>query len=349
MSYKIVLLPGDGIGPEVTAGARLAMERAASVHGIDLQFETFSFGGEAIDIHGDPLPAETLQACLDADAVFLGAVGGPKWDDAPRRPEKGLLELRQEMAVFANLRPMKVLSGMETLSPLKDDLAKGADCLIIRELTGGVYFGSRKEGMDKASDVCEYSREEVIRIARIAFEAARGRRGIVTSVDKANVLATSRLWRAAVNELHRDEYSDVELRHQLVDSMAMKLITHPKDFDVILTENMFGDILSDEASVIAGSIGLSPSASIGASGPGLYEPIHGSAPDIAGQDKANPISAILSAAMLMRHSLKLEDLAKAIETAVETAIQNGLRTGDLGGTTGCVEAAQIIADTIASA
>jgi len=342
MTSKIVLLPGDGVGPEVTAATLSVLRAVQGVFGLDLTFEEKIFGGAAIDEVGDPLPDDTLQACLNADAIFLGAIGGPKWDGALVRPEPGLLRLRKELGVFANLRPLKVLSGLESFSPLKAELVKGADIMIVRELTGGVYFGEREEGTETASDVCTYSREEVERVARVAFEAARGRDKRLTSVDKANVLATSRLWRNAVTELQTRDYPDVLLHHQLVDSMAMKLITGPTEFDVVLTENMFGDILSDEASVIAGSIGLSPSASLGASGPGLYEPIHGSAPDIAGQDKANPIGAILSAAMMLRYSLNLETPANAIESAVEKALRDGLRTADLGGDVRCSEAAENI-------
>lgn len=339
---RIILLPGDGIGPEVTAAARAAMEAAARIYGLDLAFEEHSFGGAAIDAAGEPLPAQTRAACLEADAVFLGAVGGPKWDMAEKRPEQGLLGLRKALGVYANLRPMRVLPGMEAYGPLKPEISRGADLLIVRELTGGTYFGERVEGRERATDETVYTKEEVERVARVAFEAARGRRGKLASVDKANVMATSRLWRAAVMDLHKAEYFDIELSHVLVDAMAMKLVTGPGAFDVILTENMFGDILSDEASVIAGSIGLSPSASLGG-GVGLYEPIHGSAPDIAGQDKSNPTGGILSAAMLFRHSLGAEEAAAAIERAVEETLASGARTADLGGTmTGSAFAAAVV-------
>ncbi len=343
MSRRIVVLPGDGVGPEVTAAAMAILRAVADVFALDLAFDERPFGGAAIDAHGDPLPEETLRAAQSADAVFLGAVGGPKWDDGPVRPEQGLLRLRKELGVFANLRPLKVIAGLEGFSPIKEDRVKGVDILIIRELTGGIYFGDREEGDVRASDRCAYARDEIERVARIAFEAARARRGRLVSVDKANVLATSRLWRAVVNDLAAREFRDVETASQLVDSMAMKLITSPADFDVVLTENMFGDILSDEASVIAGSIGLSPSASLGAGAPALFEPVHGSAPDIAGADKANPVGAILSAAMLLRHSLRVEDAARAVERAVEAALGDGLRTADLGGACGCGEAARRIA------
>ncbi len=342
MTHRIILLPGDGVGPEVTNAARLVLEKAAAKAGVSLAFEEHPFGGAAIDASGEPLPEQTLAACLGAKAVLLGAVGGPRWDGAPKRPEQGLLALRKALGVFANLRPMRVLPGMEAYGPLRPELSRGADLLIVRELTGGTYFGDRIEGRERATDETVYTRKEVERVARVAFEAARGRKGRVLSVDKANVMATSRLWRAAVTELWKREYEDVRLDHGLVDAVAMKLVLAPGSFDVILTENMFGDILSDEASVIAGSIGLSPSASVGGD-VGLYEPIHGSAPDIAGQDKANPTGAILSAAMLARHSLGEEALAAAIERAVEEAIASGARTADLGGAVTCSAFAETVA------
>lgn len=334
MTARIVLLPGDGVGPEVTEAARRVLEAAASPAGVALGFKAHLFGGAAIDAAGDPLPPATLDACLASDGVLLGAVGGPQWDGGAKRPEQGLLALRKALGAFANLRPVRVLAGMEAYGPLRPEIARGADILIVRELTGGAYFGRREEGRERASDEIAYTRDEVERVARIAFEAARARRGAVLSVDKANVLATSRLWRAAVANLREAEYPDVALSHGLVDSVAMRVVLAPASFDVILTENMFGDILSDEASVIAGSIGLSPSASIGGR-VGLYEPIHGSAPDIAGKDRANPAGAILSAAMLARFSLRDENLARMIERAVEATLAGGVRTSDLGGRTGC--------------
>lgn len=346
MTLTIAFLPGDGVGPEVARAAQLVMMAAAEKFEIDLTFVERLFGGAAIDEFGDPFPATTKQACLEADAIFLGAVGGPKWDGADIRPEAGLLALRKKLGVFANLRPVQVHAGLEALSPLKEGSVKGVDILIVRELTGGVYFGDREEGCEVARDICTYSREEVERVARVAFDAAKGRRGKVTSVDKANVLATSRLWRAAVNDLHSREYSDIELKHVLVDAMAMKLIQTPASYDVVLTENMFGDILSDEASVIAGSIGLAPSASLGAGRPGLYEPIHGSAPDIAGQDKANPVGAILSAAMMFRHSLAAPEAALRIETVVGDALSAGVGTADVGGSAKCLDVAKAIAATV---
>ncbi len=346
MTCKIAFLPGDGVGPEVAAAARMVMMRAGEVFKVPMKFEDYDFGGVAIDRHGDPLPPETLTACLEADAVFLGAVGGPKWDKGGPRPETGLLALRKHLGVYANLRPIRVMPGKEALSPLNADRARGVDILIIRELTGGLYFGEKHEGTERASDSCVYTRAEVTRIARIAFEAARARRGKVTSVDKANVMATSRLWRATVIALHETDYRDVELEHVLVDAMAMKLIQRPAAFDVVLTENLFGDILSDEASVIAGSIGLAPSASLGDGTRGLYEPIHGSAPDIAGADKANPAGAILSGAMLLRFSLKEETPARAIERAVEETIAAGYGTADIGGRDSCSEFAARVAEAV---
>ena len=340
--HSIVLLPGDGVGPEVTRAARLVLEAVARRFGHDFAFAEHPIGGAAIDASGEPLPDATLKACLAADAVFLGAVGGPKWDGGLKRPEQGLLAIRKSMGLFANLRPAKIDEPLIDRSPLKADAVRGVDILIVRELTGGVYFGERTRTDTTASDLCTYSVEEIERVARIAFEAARGRRGKLTSVDKANVLETSRLWRETVVRLHGD-YPGVTLEHQLVDSMAMKLITSPSSFDVVLTENMFGDILSDEASVLAGSIGLLGSASLGASGPGLFEPIHGSAPDIAGQDKANPIGAIRSAAMLLRYGLKLEAEAEAVEAAVGAAVAAGELTGDLGGALGTQAMAERIA------
>jgi 3-isopropylmalate dehydrogenase len=331
MTANIAFLPGDGVGPEVAIAAKRILEAVARKFSLSLEFKDCFFGGAAIDACGDPFPAETKEACLAADAIFLGAIGGPKWDNAKRRPETGLLEMRKALGVYANLRPVSIAAGMEHLSPLRTERAAGVDMLIVRELTGGMYFGAREEGTTRATDQCLYTKEEVTRVARIAFESARKRSGRVASVDKANVLATSRLWRAAVNELHDAEYREVELSHVLVDAMAMKLIQQPAAFDVILTENLFGDILSDEASVLSGSIGLAPSASLGDGPRGLYEPIHGSAPDIAGQGTANPVGAILSAAMLLRHSLNEIPAADAIDAAVSNALAAGRGTGDIGG------------------
>ena len=322
--------------------ALLVLTRVAAKHSIELQIEHHKFGGAAIDAVGNPFPEETKAACLAADAIFLGAVGGPKWDGGSVRPEAGLLQMRSDLSVYANLRPLQVIEGLEDFSPLKKDRVEGVDILIVRELTGGVYFGKREEGVERATDECLYTKEEVERVARVAFDAAKGRNGRVTSVDKANVMATSRLWRKVVTDLHAREYKELELAHQLVDSMAMKLITGPSAFDVVLTENMFGDILSDEASVISGSIGLSPSASLGDGNIGLFEPIHGSAPDIAGQGKANPVGSILSIAMMLRHSLGAEAAAASVEQAVTKSVVAGARTADLGGDKSCHDVAEWI-------
>lgn len=330
---KIVLLPGDGIGPEVAEEARLCLELIASAADLDFDFETHDFGGIAIDRHGTPLPEATLAACRAADAVLLGAVGGPRWDEAAERPEAGLLKLRASLGLFANLRPGRVIPGLEAFSPLKAEVAEGADVLVVRELTGGAYFGEKSYSDDFASDTCVYTRGEVERVAHVAFRLAKQRRGKLTSVDKANVLASSKLWRRVVNEVAVD-YPEVTVDHLYVDAAAMALVTNPRRFDVILTENMFGDILSDEMSVIGGSIGLLGSASMGASDPGLFEPIHGSAPDIAGCDIANPAGMIASAAMML-DQLGLHDLAKLLDASVEQVLADGIRTADLGGEARC--------------
>ncbi len=293
------------------------------------------------------MPQETIDACLSSDGVLLGAVGGPKWDGQAQRPEQGLLAIRKAMGLFANLRPLQVSPVMAHRSPLKKEIVEGVDLIVFRELTGGVYFGDKGRKDDgSAYDVCSYSIEEIERVTRAAFKIAEQRRGKVTSVDKANVMETSRLWREVVTRIHAEEFPGVELKHALVDSMAMHLIQRPRDYDVILTENMFGDILSDEISVLGGSIGLLPSASLGTSGPGLFEPIHGSAPDIAGQDLANPVGTILSAAMLLRHSLGLEDEADSIEAAVAAVLAAGAVTADLGGELGTRGATDAILDAI---
>lgn len=335
MSLRVAVLPGDGVGPEVAGAASRVLDAACRAEGVGLRAEEHAFGGAAIDAHGAPLPDATRAACLASDAVLLGAVGGPRWDEAARRggprPEAGLLALRAAMGLFANLRPSRLFPGLATASPLRPEVVEGTDVLVVRELTGGIYFGDKQEGTDKASDLCPYSRAEVARVALVAFEAARARSGRVTSVDKANVLATSRLWRTVVDELAADA-PDVTVEHQLVDAMAMHLVTRPASFDVVVTENLFGDVLSDELSAIVGSVGLAPSASLGARGaPGLYEPVHGSAPDIAGAGVANPVGAVLSAAMLLRHSGASLAGAARIERAVEDALSDGLRTRDLGG------------------
>lgn len=336
MNANIVLLPGDGIGPEVVNEARLVLDAVAKLFGHTFQYSTHLLGGCAIDATGTAMPEATLKACQASDAILLGAVGGPKWDDpqAKVRPEQGLLAIRKGLGLYANLRPVKAIPSLAKLSPLKPERVAGVDFIVIRELTGGLYFGQPKgrtqtpQG-EQAVDTLVYTEGEIRRIVRLAFQLARNRRKLVTSIDKANVLESSRLWRKIAIEVGK-EFPDVKLEHQLVDSAAMRLITHASQFDVIVTENMFGDILTDEAAVLAGSLGLLPSASLGEGKLGLYEPIHGSAPDIAGKGIANPTGTILSAAMLLRHSLGLEAEARAIEAAVSAAIDEGIHTGDLG-------------------
>ncbi|KRG68653.1 3-isopropylmalate dehydrogenase [Stenotrophomonas terrae] len=332
MQANIVVLPGDGIGPEITAVAVDVLKAIASRFGHSFNFSEYDIGGIAIDRHGEPLPAATLDACSKADAVLLGAVGGPKWSDpnAKVRPEQGLLAIRKALGLFANLRPVRTHPAALNASPIKPELLKDVDFVVVRELTGGIYFGDKTRDADSASDLCRYTTVEIERVLRSAFRLAQARRGKLTSVDKANVLETSRLWRDIATRIGREEFPDVELEHQLVDSMAMHLIAKPRVYDVIVTENMFGDILTDEASMLAGSLGLLPSASLGEQGKvGIYEPIHGSAPDIAGKGIANPYATILSAAMLLRHSLGLEDEAAAIEQAVSAALDAGQFTADL--------------------
>ncbi len=334
---NIVLLPGDGIGPEVTAQARRVLDAAAKKVGGELAFESHAIGGIAIDETGAALPEETLEACLRADAVLLGAVGGPKWSDpsAKVRPEQGLLALRKAMNVYANLRPVRVHPELADRSPLKPERLDGVDFIVVRELTGGLYFGEprlreTKGGVERAVDTLVYTAPEIERVVELAFRLAKGRKRHVTSVDKANVLESSRLWRS-VAERVKEGHPDVALSHQLVDSCAMLLLTRAASFDVIVTENMFGDILTDEAAALAGSLGMLPSASVGDGRRGLYEPIHGSAPDIAGRGWANPLGAILSAAMLLRLSLSWDDAADTVERAVDRVIADGARTRDLGG------------------
>jgi 3-isopropylmalate dehydrogenase len=334
MKARIVVLPGDGVGPECVAEARKVLQAVAERKGHELGFETELIGGIAIDETGEPLPERTLRACQAADAVLLGAVGGPKWDDpsAKTRPEKGLLAIRKGLELYANLRPVKSYPELLESSPLKPERIAGVNLLLVRELTGGLYFGKQyreqtAQGL-KVVDTLEYTDREIQRVVKLAFELARGRGKKLTSVDKANVLESSRLWRSVTTELAR-EYEDVALEHQLVDSCAMRLVTAPGSFDVIVTENMFGDILSDEAAVLTGSLGMLPSASLGAGKRGLYEPIHGSAPDIAGQGICNPIGTILSAALLLRYSLGLEEEAQRVERAVEATLAAGARTRDL--------------------
>ncbi|MFC4726665.1 3-isopropylmalate dehydrogenase [Coralloluteibacterium thermophilus] len=332
-THHIAVLPGDGIGPEVTAAAVAVLRAGAERHGYRIEVSEHLVGGAAIDATGEPLPAETLAACRAADAVLLGAVGGPKWSDpgARARPEQGLLALRQGLGLYANLRPVRPHPAALGASPIKPHLLAGVDLLVVRELTGGIYFGARERSATHASDLCTYSVEEIERIVRRAGALARERRGYLVSVDKANVLETSRLWRETATRVMREEFPDVRLEHQLVDAMAMHLIARPREYDVIVTENMFGDILTDEASMLAGSLGLLPSASLGDGRVGLYEPIHGSAPDIAGRGVANPFAAIASAALLLRHSLGLEDEAACIEQAMARALDAGALTADLAG------------------
>jgi len=344
MKITLAVLPGDGIGPEVTAAAIEVLRTVAGAAGHAIDAAEHAIGGSAIDATGEPLPQATLEACLAADAVLLGAVGGPKWSDpnARVRPEQGLLALRAALGVYANLRPLRVHPRLAALSPLKTERLHGVDLVFVRELTGGAYFGRKSREGDSALDECRYSSGEIERVVRRACALARTRRGRLTSVDKANVLETSRLWRSTAERV-ASGYPDVALEHQLVDSMAMLLLTRPAAYDVIVTENLFGDILTDEAAALAGSLGVSPSASLGDGRRGLYEPIHGSAPDIAGRGIANPIGAILSAALLLRHSLGLDDEAAAVEAAVDAVLDADELTADLGGsaTTAEVTAAVI--------
>ena len=336
MKKTICLLPGDGIGPEILAEGVKVLKAAAEKFGHEFVFDTAHIGGSAIDAAGDPLPEETVHKCRNADAVFLAAVGGPKWDAlAPeKRPEKGLLRIRKELELFANLRPAMLLPELAGACLLRADIAaKGLDLVVVRELTGDIYFGEprgqeMRDGLRTGYNTMVYNEEEIRRIATVAFETARKRRNKVCSVEKSNVLETSRLWKEVVIETHR-QYTDVELTHMYVDNAALQLVRDPSQFDVILTGNIFGDILSDEASVITGSLGMLPSASMGASGPGLFEPIHGSAPDIAGQNKANPLATILSGAMMLRLGFDMGKEADAIEAAVRTALADGFRTGDI--------------------
>lgn len=337
MAFRIVLLPGDGIGPEVVAQAKRVLEAVSSATQVVFHFEEHLIGGSSIDCHGTALTDQALAACRQADAVLLGAVGGPKWDnpEAAIRPEQGLLGLRKGLGVFANLRPVQVHPALLDASPLKPEKLAGVDLMVVRELTGGLYFGQPKgreivDGHERAVDTLVYTDYEIRRVVRMAFRLAQQRRKKVTSVDKANVLESSRLWRKVATEVSA-EFPDVTLEHMLVDTAAMRLVTSPANIDVLVTENMFGDILTDEASVLAGSMGMLPSASLGDGSAGLFEPIHGSAPDIAGRGIANPIGTILSAALLLRHSLGLPDQAAVIEQAVWDAINAGARTVDLGG------------------
>ena len=345
-SFDVLLLPGDGIGPEVVGAAREVMDSVAEHFGLDIRYEERKIGGAAIREEGEPISDETLEKASQSDSVLLGAAGHPDFDDAPVRPETGLLKLRKHLGAFANLRPVETIPALADSSTLKREILEGVDILVVRELTGGMYFGEKNEGEDYASDLCEYSREEVERVARVAFDAAKRRKRRVTSVDKSNILATSRLWRGVVEEIAED-YPEVELDHVLVDAAAMFLIREPSRFDVILTENMFGDILSDEAAMLPGSMGMLASASLGEPGtPGIYEPVHGSAPDIAGQGVANPYATILSAAMMFRHSLGRPDVANAIEQGVSMGLETHHFTPDLGGSKSTEEVTKAVSKWI---
>jgi 3-isopropylmalate dehydrogenase len=337
MTKTIALLPGDGIGPEITAPTVELLNRLG-----DFAFEEHLFGGVSIDAHGTALTDEVTAACQGADAVLLAAVGGPKWDTtdpSKPRPEQGLLGLRKALGLYANLRPVRPVPALYDASPLKREIIEGTNLLVVRELTGGLYFGDRGRRDGTAWDTMIYSVEEIERIVRTAFEATRTK---LTSVDKANVLESSRLWREVVLRIHAEEFPQIELEHVLVDNAAMQLVSNPTSFEVIVTENMFGDILSDEAAMLTGSIGLLPSASLGGDGPGLFEPVHGSAPDIAGKGIANPLAMFLSAALLLRHGFAMEAEASAVESAVDRALADGLRTADLGGSATTAEAAQAV-------
>ncbi|HEX4649222.1 MAG TPA: 3-isopropylmalate dehydrogenase [Steroidobacteraceae bacterium] len=336
MKAQLAVLAGDGIGPEVTAEAVRSLRAVAQLFGHEFETTELPFGGAAIETHGDPLPEPTLRACRSSDAVLLGAVGGPKWSDprARLRPEQGLLRLRQSLGAFANLRPVRVHPALADASTLKPEVVEGVDLLFVRELTGGIYFGEHRRDGTQAVDVCTYTVAEIERITRVAARLASVRRRRLVSIDKANVLETSRLWREVTARVVAAEFRDVTLEHMLVDAAAMHLIRRPRDFDVLVTENMFGDILTDEAAMLAGSLGLLPSASLGEGRGGIYEPIHGSAPDIAGRGIANPIGAILSGALLLRHSLGLDTEAAALERAVAEALAAGARTRDIAPASG---------------
>lgn len=343
MNKTIAIIKGDGIGPEIVTEAMAVLDTVAAKFGHTFTYQDAPMGGNAIDTFGVPLPDSSLETCMKSDSVLLGAVGGPKWDDQPadKRPERGLLKLRGAMGLYTNVRPARMFSDLSASCPLRPDIAaKGIDFVVVRELIGGVYFGEHStaevDGEQKATDIMAYSEHEIRRVAHVAFQMARKRRKRVTSIDKANVLDTSRLWRKTVTEVAK-EYPDVELLHIYVDNAAMQIVRDPSQFDVVVTENMFGDILSDEASQITGSIGMLPSASLRADGFGMYEPIHGSAPDIAGRGIANPLATILSAAMLLRHSFGLAAEADAVESAVGRALADGVRTNDLGGAATCAE------------
>jgi len=361
MSHKVTVLPGDGIGPEVVEEAMAVLSQAGDIYGFAVDVEEGPVGGASIDAHGKPLTDEVLAMAKSSDAVVLGAMGGPKWDalDYSIRPERALLALRQELGLFANLRPVKLFAPLAQASTLKPEVVEGTDLVVVRELTGGIYFGQPKgvtteaDGSERGVNTLVYTTPEIERIARVAFEAARRRRGRVTSVDKANVLESTELWRKVVTRVRDEEgYGDVELDHVLVDNCAMQLIRDPRQFDVIVTTNMFGDILSDEAAMLTGSIGMLPSASLGGK-VGMYEPVHGSAPDITGQDKANPLATILTVALMLRHSFDQGDAADLIEQAVERVLEAGYRTPDIaegeGPVVGCKKMGALVRQEIAAA
>ena len=345
MTRKIVALAGDGIGPEIMEAGLEVLASISEKTGFDYEIDRRPFGGAGIDVTGHPLPDETLKASREADAILLAAIGSPQYDDAPVRPEQGLLALRKELNLYANIRPVKIFESLKHLSPLKPERITGVNFVVVRELTGGIYFGDHILEEKKARDINDYSYEEVERIIRKAFEIARSRRKILTSIDKQNVLATSKLWRKVAEEVAKD-FPDVTLEHQLVDSAAMLMITNPAKFDVIVTENLFGDILSDESSVLSGTLGVMPSASHSEDGPSLYEPIHGSAPDIAGQGIANPISMILSVAMMLRDSFGRYEDADRIEDAVEATLAAGILTRDIGGQASTKEMTEAIIERL---
>ena len=347
---RLLVLPGDGAGPEVVAEAVKVLGAVTERFGLQCSIEYALIGGAAVERTGEPLPGETLHACRSADAVLLGAVGGPRWDGLPAdlRPERALLALRKALGLYANLRPVRAFPELVEISPLRGEVVQGTDLLIVRELTGGLYFGDRRRDGDEATDTLPYTRAEVARVARVALQAAQARRGRLASVDKANVLETSRLWREVVTEEAR-VFPEVEVEHLLVDTCAMRLVRSPRSFDVIVTENMFGDILSDEAAAVVGSLGLLPSASLVERHPFLYEPIHGSAPDIAGTGTVDPIGAIRSVAMMLRHSFAHPDAAAAVEDAVGQAIRRGVRTPDLGGTARTQEVGDAVRSAVGDA
>lgn len=343
MKLNIAYLPGDGIGPEIGEIAVTALKEICAQYGHELSIAPYAFGGAAIDTAGTPLPDETLQACKAADAVLLTAIGGPKWAGLAETPETGLLKIRKELGTFANIRPVKTHPAVSKASPLKPEILEDVDIVVLRELTGGIYFGKKQRDENQASDECAYTKPEIERITRVAADMARKRSGKLTSLDKANVLQTSKLWREVVTNLMAEEYPDVALEHLYIDAAAMHLLSRPRDFDVIVTENMFGDIITDEASMLSGSLGMLPSASTGEAGkPGIFEPIHGAANDIEGQNLANPFGMVLSTAMMLRIAFDLEEEATILEQAVYTALEQGQTTKDLGGNLGTKECGEAL-------